>query len=396
MRRSFHVIIVAAGSGVRLGAQLPKQYINLGGKPILRRTIESFQTVEGLGRLCVVINPDHKTMFDEAVEGLENIEFCYGGNERFNSVNNGLDKFSDLNNEDVILIHDAARPFVRQDDINHIIDVMKDYDAATLGVKAVDTLRYGREEGICTSFVDRNGLWAIQTPQAFKYGLLKTAHDQAKNGQNYSDDTALLSDMGVDVKLIEAHKINFKITTYEDLQLAERLIASEMQNEIRVGQGFDVHAFDEDEHADHVILCGVSIPHHCKLKGHSDADVGFHALTDAILGAIGEGDIGLHFPPSDDSFKNMDSAVFLKKSMDLLRDKGGRLVNADVTLICEAPKIGPHRDTMIARMSEVLSVSQNRINIKATTTEKLGFTGRKEGIAAQASVSVSVPCTINE
>ncbi len=387
----FHVIIVAAGFGSRLGTDVPKQYLNLDGKVILRRTIDAFRSLEGLGQLCVVINPDHKPLFDKAVEGLNNISFCYGGDERFISVNNGLNNLSNLLDEDIVLVHDAARPFVRPEDILRIVKTMETQDAASLAVQVVDTLRYQHAHApVAADFVDRKELWAMQTPQAFKYNILKKAHERAKSGENYTDDTAIVSDMGIDVQLVAGDKTNFKITTREDLKLAESLIAAENQFETCIGQGFDVHAFDEGA-GDTVILCGVPIPHHCKLKGHSDADVGLHALTDAILGAIGEGDIGLHFPPSNMDFKDMDSAIFLKKAMELLQNKGGRLINVDVTLICEAPKVGPYREAIIGRIATILGLTENRVNVKATTTEKLGFTGRKEGIAAQAIASVHLP-----
>ncbi len=390
----FSVIIVAAGSGSRFGGDIPKQYVELNGKTILRRTLDIFLDMEGLASICVVIDPAHEGMFKKtvgipptppfsgALGGLSYVNIVYGGDARKNSVYNGLKSFPNLSGEDIILIHDAARPFVKQSEIYGLLEAMQSNKAASLVTPIVDTLRYSDK----STEILRDNLYAMQTPQAFRYGLLKRAHEEYSDN-SYTDDSALMQEMGVDVKFVIASKENFKITLKEDLELAQKMLSTELQT--RSGQGFDVHRFS-DVNTQNIRLCGVDIPHDKALQGHSDADVALHALTDAILGAIGQGDIGLHFPPSNDDFKNMDSAVFVRHAMKLLRDKGGELVNADITLICEAPKISAHRDKIIERLAEIMEVCKTRINIKATTTEKLGFTGRGEGIAAQAIVSVSI------
>ena len=387
---NFNVIIVAAGSGKRLGNALPKQYIKLHGVSILQHTLNAFAGIDGLEKICIVVNPEHKEHYQDTLVGHDNVIVTSGGAERKDSVYNGLKALSQVEEDGIVLVHDAARPFVQSVDIKAILDVMKDYKAATLASPVVDTLRYADQDAVAGESTSRDNLWAIQTPQAFHYGVLKNAHESGGAG-DYTDDTQLVSDLGTPVKFVKGSKRNFKITLAEDLELAEKMLSQTMHHQTRMGQGFDVHAFDDEKEAKAVRLCGVDIEHNRPLKGHSDADVGLHALTDAILGAIGEGDIGLHFPPSNNDFKDMDSAIFLEHAMKLLHDKGGELVNADITLVCEKPKIGKYREAIIARVAQILNVSESCINIKATTTEKLGFTGREEGIAAQAAVSVSMP-----
>ena len=393
--QNYSVIIVSAGNGTRVGGQIPKQYLDICGRSILRHTLDIFIKMDIFKDICVVINPDHKDLFDQATQGLENVSFCFGGEDRKDSVYSGIKYLSNLKNEDFILVHDAARPLVQDSDIHNLLNAMKEHKAASLAHPVVDSLSHCDQEHFTTSRISRKDLWSIQTPQAFHYGILKQAHDQCDN-KDYTDDTSLVFAIDVPVKFIQSSKNNFKITVAEDLILAEHILSTKLSKEIRTGLGFDVHAFDnEQENISHVRLCGVDIAHNRKLKGHSDADVGLHALTDAILGAIGEGDIGVHFPPSNMDFKDMDSAIFLKHAMTLLREKEGTLINADITLICERPKIGAYREEIITRVAEILDVSIKRINIKATTSEKLGFIGREEGIAAQAVVSISMP-SLNE
>lgn len=388
--KNFCLIVVAAGRGSRVGLTTPKQYISLNGKTVLRHTLDAFAALNGLRHICVVIHPDHEEFYNESVSGLSHISMCYGGKERKDSVLSGLNALPDMQENDTVLIHDAARPFVRCEDIEKLIETMQHCEAATLANRVVDTMRYADENCVAGNTISRESLWAMQTPQAFRYATLRDAHAQADG--DYTDDTAVVSATGIPVYFVEGSKDNFKITTADDLDKARTIMENKMKTEIRTGLGYDVHAFDEDAtEVTSIRLCGVDIAHDKKLKGHSDADVGLHALTDAILGAIGEGDIGLHFPPSNMDFKNMDSAFFLEHAMKLLREKGGCLINADVTLICERPKIGKDREEIVARMAQILEVSQTRINIKATTTEQLGFTGRKEGIASQAAVSVELP-----
>lgn len=382
----FSLIIVAAGSGTRFGDDIPKQYHHLGNQSVLQRTLSAFRDIDSLKQVCIVINPSHRDLLTRCVEDLTDITICHGGATRQESVYNGLQAL-DLKSNELVLIHDAARPFVRKSDVLNLVSAMERYEGATLAAPVSDTLCYADEHDHATDYVSRDHLWAIQTPQAFRYGTLKQAHEETDSDISYTDDTSLVSALGKPVKYVAASRKNFKITRKEDMELAQNFI----KTVTRVGNGFDVHAFDEEQDAQAVRLCGIDVPHDKKLKGHSDADVGLHALTDAILGAIGEGDIGLHFPPSDNTFKNMDSAVFLEKADEMMKDKGGRLINADITIICERPKVGKYREAMENRIAEIIGVPANKINVKATTTEKLGFTGRKEGIAAQAAVSIEMP-----
>lgn len=376
----FYAVIVAGGSGTRLGSELPKQYQDITGKPMILHTIEAFQQCKNLQGLCVVIGEDHQELF-ESIRPV-NIDFCIGGKDRNHSVYNGLKFFSNLKSEDVILIHDAARPFVSPALIIEAAKRARTDKACTLATRVIDTLKY--EDG---SYVDRKNLWQIQTPQAFHYGLICDAHENADPEKTWTDDTSMVEALGQKVTFIESTSDNYKITTSDDLKKAQNMLNN---FETRTGTGFDVHAFDTEATANSVRIGGIDIPHDYKLKGHSDADVALHTVTDAILGAIGEGDIGLHFPPSDDQWKGKDSAFFLKTAVDMLADKGGSIINIDLTIICEAPKIGNYRDQMRERIAAICGVDKTRVNVKGTTTEKLGFTGRGEGIAAQAAVNVKL------
>ena len=369
--KQFHVVIVAAGQGERFGGARPKQYRLLNGKPVLRHSIEKFLKNPDLMSLHVVINPTHQGFYDEAVQGLSLPQAIHGADERKNSVYNALKQIPHVSNDDILLVHDAARPFVSG--IDGLLEALGDHDAATLAMPVSDTLRRGDE------IIDRDGLWAVQTPQAFRFGVLKKAHETMKG--EFTDDTGLVSAMGVPVKMVMGSKANIKITVPEDFAIAEKLATG---GETRTGMGFDVHAFSKDP-GRKLILCGVELDHPFGLEGHSDADVGLHALTDAILGAIGKGDIGQHFPPSNPKFKNMDSRVFLEEACRMVN---GTILNTDITIICENPKIGPYREQMQTKVAEILNIEASRVNIKATTTEGLGFTGRGEGIAAQAIANV--------
>lgn len=387
-QRKIFVIIVAGGSGSRFGGNTPKQYLPLAGKPILRHSIDAFLKVTSPERIKIVINPDDLSFYKNCISGLSLGPYAKCGKTRKESVYNGLNDSPEIGYEDIILIHDAARPLTASQDIQNLIDAMDTEEAACIATPVIDSLCYADEKLSLLNGCDREKLYALQTPQAFKFEILKKAHENAPPKKTYTDDTALVRDMGIPVKLIVAKYPNFKITHKKDMELAEALLSTGQSTEFRTGTGFDVHAFDDEATTKHIRLCGIDIPYDRKLKGHSDADVGLHALTDAILGAIGEGDIGLHFPPSDMTFKNMDSSIFLEHAMKNMRDKNAELVNADVTIICERPKIGDYREQLRARVAVILKVSIDRVNIKATTTEKLGFTGRSEGIAAQAAVSV--------
>lgn len=285
--------------------------------------------------------------------------------------------------QEIILIHDAARPLVSRAEIEAVARAAAETGAATLAVPVADTLR--RENG---DTVDRTGLWAVQTPQAFRFGLLKAAHEQFRNDDSFTDDASLVEAAGHSVTLVPGNRRNFKITTQDDLDLARTIMSDQM--ETRTGSGFDVHAFDPAKPGP-VMLGGVAIPHPRGLAGHSDADVGLHALTDALLSTIAAGDIGTHFPPSDPQWKGADSTVFLAHAIKLLHEKNAVITLLDLTFLCEEPRIGPYREAMQRVISRVSGVSEDRISIKATTTEKLGFTGRGEGIAAQALATVQLP-----
>lgn len=380
----FHVLIAAGGTGERFSKDLPKQYWTINGKTILRHTIDKFLAIEGLQSLKVVIHPDHIKYYEDAIQGLTLPNPIIGGSERKNSIYNGLKGFSELKDEDIILLHDAARPFFAPCDVTNMVHELQNTKSASLYQKVSDTLF----NSIQSNYPDRNNFKAIQTPQGFKYGVITKAHEALKDQDHYTDDTSLVHGLGEDIVWLESSSNNFKITTQDDFNVANSLLRQ--NSETRSGLGFDVHAFD-DEPSNIIRLGGIDIPHDKKLKGHSDADVVLHTITDAILGAIAEGDIGDHFPPSNNDFKNMDSAIFLEKAHEITKDKGGEIINIDITIMCEAPKIGPHKQIMRSRIAQILQIDEAKISIKATTTEKLGFTGRGEGIAAQAIANVRMP-----
>ncbi|AVX04624.1 2-C-methyl-D-erythritol 4-phosphate cytidylyltransferase [Maritalea myrionectae] len=382
------VIIVAAGSGSRMGsAEMPKQYLNLAGKPVLTRTIEAFVQSDAVRKVLPVINDKHETMFaDLGLNDAKLLPAIFGGADRQTSVFNGLNALKD-EAPDIVLIHDAARPFVSDELIGKCIQTAATFGGALPALQVTDTLKKANKDGSVEQTLDRMAHYLAQTPQAFKYELILKAHQSAATADtSFTDDASIAEWAGLNVKIVDGEPNNFKITIPQDLDRAEMSLATPM--ETRVGTGFDVHAF---EAGDHVILGGIQIPHTAKLKGHSDADVGLHTLTDALYGAMADGDIGQHFPPSEMEWHKADSAQFLEHAASRLRDRGGRLVHLDLTLICEAPKIGPHCEKMRQRIAQIADVSMSRVSVKATTTEKLGFTGRKEGIAAQAAVTIEVP-----
>lgn len=397
---SFRVLIVAAGQGTRLGARVPKQYMDLGGKTVLRRTIEAFQGLPGLKEIRVVIDPAHEPLYASSVAGLSILPSFYGGNSRKESVFNGLIGFYDVMDGDVILVHDAARPFVRRSDILKLVERLggcsseNGCDSATLALPITETVQRESCEGE-GEILDRAGLWTLQTPQAFRYGVLRRAHEDNLSG-TYTDDTALMRAVGVPVFLVSGHRDNVKITTPEDWAWAKEYVTKSegggaMISETRTASGFDVHAFDTESLKKDIRLCGIDIPSAFPLRGHSDADVGLHALTDALLGTVAAGDIGVYFPPSDPRWKGADSRIFVEHALALVRSRGGRVVHVDFTILCESPKIGPYRQAMQEAVAGMLGLSSDRVGLKATTTEGLGFVGRREGIAAQALVCVEFP-----
>ncbi len=379
----FHVLIPAAGSGTRTGAGIPKQYKKVAGKALLRHTIEKFVSIQGLKTLRVIIDPSHILLYKEAVEGLDLPPPVMGAATRKQSVYNGIASFKANEQDDLVLIHDAARPFVSEDSIKTLLTEMQKSPAATLAAPVADTLVDAEYK-----VVDRDTVNAVQTPQAFKISLLKRAHEQFRNDDKFTDDAGLVAAIGEPITLVAGSRENFKVTTAEDMVMAEKILTA--SRETRTGFGYDVHAFDPTP-AEKIRLGGIDIPYSKKLLGHSDADVILHALTDALLGCIGEGDIGQIFPPSDQKWKNADSAIFITEAVKRVKAKDGQIIHADITLIAEEPKIGPHREKMIARIAELLGIAPNRVGLKATTSEGLGFTGRKEGMVAQAVASVTLP-----
>jgi 2-C-methyl-D-erythritol 4-phosphate cytidylyltransferase / 2-C-methyl-D-erythritol 2,4-cyclodiphosphate synthase len=381
-------LIVAAGRGHRLGGSLPKQYLPLAGQPVLRHTVARFLAHPGIDAVRVVIHPDDRDLYDQAVGDLGFAEPIAGGATRQDSVRLGLEALAAdaaLGAPDLVLIQDAARPFTAPATIDAVLAALKDHPGAIPALAVADTLK--RAEGAqIAATVPRAGLYRAQTPQGFRFADILAAH-RALAGQELTDDASLLEAAGQTVALVPGHEENFKITTAEDMMRAETLLGAAF--ETRSAGGFDVHRFAEA--GDHVMLCGVAVPHDRGLEGHSDADVGLHALTDALLGCIAAGDIGQHFPPSDPQWKGASSDRFLAHAAGLVAAKGGRIVHVDVTLICERPKVGPYREAMTARIAEILGLATDRVSVKATTTEQLGFTGRREGIAAQAMATIELP-----
>ncbi len=379
-------LIVAGGSGRRFGAALPKQYLSLAGRSILQRTIDVFVSSPKIELIQVVINLDASSLYEAAVSPhAKLLPPTAGGAERQDSVRAGLEALA-AHKPDFVLIHDAARPFLDPDLIDRTLAAAES-GGAIAAVRMTDTVKQAHD-GRVVDTLDRSLLWRAQTPQTFRYADILAAH-RAAAGLALPDDAAVAERAGIPIHLIESTDGNMKITTADDLVRAEqRLTASEVSLYPRVGNGFDVHRFGP---GDHVTLCGIKLPHDAGLLGHSDADVGLHALTDAILGAICAGDIGQHFPPSDPKWRGADSGMFLQHARDLMIERGGRLLHVDVTIICERPKVGPHRGAMVARIADLLALPADRVSVKATTTEQLGFTGRGEGIAAQATATILMP-----
>lgn len=381
-------LIVAAGRGRRFGADLPKQYLPLAGQPILRRTVEAFLHHPQVNTVRVVIDPAFRDLYDRSVAGLDLPPPIAGGPTRQDSVLNGLEAMAG-HPPDLVLIHDAARPLVSAATISDIIAALENAPAAIAATPLADTLKRGTDAGGAIrsdGTVDRTALWRALTPQGFRFRHILPAHRRGA-GLNLTDDAAVAEAAGLPVTLVSSDPDNLKVTNKEDLARAEKLFLAAL-GDIRTGTGHDVHKFTD---GDHVWLCGVRVPHDAGLDGHSDADVALHALTDAILGAIAAGDIGQHFPPADPQWKGADSARFLRYAADMVAARGGIIAHVDITIICERPKVGPHREAMVARVADILALDPSRVSVKATTTEGLGFTGRREGIAAQAAATVRLP-----
>ena len=378
------VLVVAAGKGERAGGAVPKQYAPLLGKPILRWTIEAFARHPRVASIQVAIGADQQQFYAAAVEGLDLLPPVIGGATRQESVRRGLEALANAA-PDMVLIQDAARPLVSNRVIDGVIAALEGgADGAVPLLAVADTLK--RNDGGKWTTVPREGLQRAQTPQGFRFARILRAHRHYAT-QDVTDDMALAELAGLHIAAVAGEDGNMKVTTPEDFALAEAHLRARL-GESRTGMGYDVHRFAP---GDHVWLCGIKVPHDHALEGHSDADAGLHALTDAILGAIGEGDIGQHFPPTDERWRGAPSWKFLDHAASLVRDKGGAIVHCDVTIVCERPKVGPYRETMRARIAEILKLDVARVSVKATTTEGLGFEGRREGLAAQAIATVRLP-----
>lgn len=370
---SIAVIITAAGRGTRAGGDLPKQWQMLAGKPVLAHTLAAFAGY----RRVLTIHPDDRARAESLGDGFEIVE---GGATRASSVGNALRALAGTGVTRV-LIHDGARPLVPASVISAVLTALDDYAGAAPALPVSDALWRGAG-GVVTGTQDRSGLYRAQTPQGFHFEPILAAH-LALTG-DAADDVEVARGAGLSVAIVEGHEDNLKLTYPQDFARAEAILKGRGMD-IRLGNGYDVHAFTD---GDHVWLCGVKVPHGKALLGHSDADVGMHALTDAIYGALAEGDIGRHFPPSDPQWKGAASHIFLRHAMGLVAARGFTLTNCDVTLVCERPKIGPHAEAMRAALAEIMGIEMARISVKATTSERLGFTGREEGIAALATAAL--------
>jgi 2-C-methyl-D-erythritol 4-phosphate cytidylyltransferase/2-C-methyl-D-erythritol 2,4-cyclodiphosphate synthase len=376
-------LVVAAGRGTRLGGDIPKQWRDLAGRPVLRHSLDSFIAHPGIEAIRVVIHPDDMDLYRRATLGLALAPPIAGGATRQDSVRLGLEALA-ADPPDFVLIHDGARPFVAEVLIDRVIAALSSHPGAIPAMKVSDTLKRG-ENGTITATVPRDLLWRAQTPQGFVFASILEAHQKAR-GTDLTDDAAVAERAGLAVALVEGDEDNVKLTTAGDLKRAASRLSVALES--RTASGFDVHKFCP---GDHVMLGGIRVPHTHGLEGHSDADAGLHALTDALLGTIGAGDIGVHFPPDDARWKGADSAQFLAEAARLVRARGGEIVHVDLTVICERPKVTPWRTAIVDRIAAILEIASDRVSVKATTTEGLGFTGRREGIAAQGMATVKVP-----
>ncbi|MBX8811417.1 bifunctional 2-C-methyl-D-erythritol 4-phosphate cytidylyltransferase/2-C-methyl-D-erythritol 2,4-cyclodiphosphate synthase [Pseudochrobactrum algeriensis] len=390
-------VIVAAGRGERAGQSTegPKQYRRIGGQAVLAHTLRTFLACEQISPVVVVIHSDDHDLYHAALQRADidaaRIRLVTGGPTRQESTRLGLLALCD-NAPDYVMIHDGVRPFITQDLLKRIMIALHPQTGVLPALAVSDTLKQAGGDALVTKTVPRAGLFAAQTPQSFPFAPILDAHNAAfaLGRTDFTDDAAIAEWQSIPVRVVEGSADNTKITWAKDIEMADQRLRQDMVAfpDIRTGNGYDVHSF---EAGDHVWLCGVKIPHTHKLNGHSDADVALHALTDALLATRGAGDIGTHFPPSDPQWKGAASRQFVEFAVKTVREAGGRIANADITLIAEEPKIGPHRETMTAELADMLGVSTDRVSVKATTNEKMGFVGRKEGIASIVTVSVIYP-----
>jgi 2-C-methyl-D-erythritol 4-phosphate cytidylyltransferase/2-C-methyl-D-erythritol 2,4-cyclodiphosphate synthase len=382
-------VVVAGGRGLRAGGDVPKQYREIAGEPVIRPALSAFLDHPQIGAVQPVIHPQDEEVFRAATAGLQKLlPPAWGGATRQASVRAGLEALA-ARAPGVVLIHDAARPFLTDALIGRAVEAGKTHGAAVPAVAIADTVKKIDDEARVTETLDRSRLRMVQTPQAFGFELIVAAHRRAAAAglQDFSDDAALAEWAGHRVSVFEGEAGNVKLTTNDDFTRAEILRQAALAD-VRTGNGFDVHAFAD---GDHVMLGGVRIPHSRGVTGHSDADVALHALVDAILGALADGDIGSHFPPSDPQWKGASSDRFLAFACERVRACGGLIAHLDVTVVCEAPRVSPHRDAMRARIAAIAGISPARVAVKATTSEKLGFTGRSEGLVAMATATVRLP-----
>jgi 2-C-methyl-D-erythritol 4-phosphate cytidylyltransferase / 2-C-methyl-D-erythritol 2,4-cyclodiphosphate synthase len=378
------VIIVAAGRGTRLGGKIPKQYMKIAGKSLLRHSIDTFHNHIDVDEICVVYNKADHFLYEKSIKGLQILHSVEGGLTRQESVFNGLNAIKSIN-PDIALIHDAARAFVDQGTITRVINKIKATGDGVIPALPVNDTLKSIDYNIVEGTSPREKLYRAQTPQGFIFSKIYQAHENLY-GKSLTDDASIFEEVGEMVRIVEGSEYNFKVTSKEDFMKAEKLFGFE-EMETRVGQGFDVHKFKD---GNSVTLCGIKVPHSQSLKGHSDADVALHAITDALLGAISKGDIGDHFPPTDTKWKDVPSSLFLQHARDLIEAEKGKITNIDLTILCEAPKITPYKEKMRNNVAEILNISPYRVSVKATTTERLGFTGREEGIAAMATASIKL------
>jgi 2-C-methyl-D-erythritol 4-phosphate cytidylyltransferase/2-C-methyl-D-erythritol 2,4-cyclodiphosphate synthase len=381
-------VVVAAGRGLRAGGDVPKQYRQILGEPVIRPSLATLAAHDGIALVQPVIHPDDDGLYQTAVAGLDLLPPVHGGATRQASVRAGLAAI-ERHHPDLVLVHDAARPFASAALVTRAIAAARASGAAVPAIAVADTVKTIDPAGAVTGTIDRARLRMVQTPQAFGFAALIDAHRraQAAGREDFTDDAALAEWAGLKVTTFEGETGNVKLTSSEDFARAEAAKLAAL-SDVRTGFGFDVHQFGD---GGHVMLGGVRVPHRRGLSGHSDADVVLHALVDAILGALAEGDIGVHFPPGDPQWRGASSDRFFGFAVDRLRARGGRVAHLDVTVVCEAPRVGPHRDAIRARIAEIAGVPIERVGLKATTSEKMGFTGRGEGMAAFATATIRLP-----
>ncbi len=373
-----YVLVVAGGIGERLGGDMPKQYLSISGVPILQQSILAFTNHPAISGVRPVINKEHQGYYKQISQDLDCLPPVFGGDTRQKSVRLGLESLAEFA-PDIVLIHDAARPFVDSELIDRVIAALKTSKAAIPGIPVTDTTK-SVKDGIIIETIPREHLSLAQTPQGFHFDVIMKLHQQCVDSAHFSDDASLCEHNNIAVQIVPGNILNRKITTMVDM--------TKNIPHICVGHGFDTHAIGAGKN---VMILGVSIAAGFSLIGHSDADVGLHSITDALLGAIGDGDIGMHFSPQDERWKGADSGIFLKHAAQKVRDRGAVISHVDVTIIGEKPKVSPYREAMITRLMELLELDRNRVSVKATTTEKLGFCGRGEGLAAFATATVIYP-----